>query len=91
MAHHATQPLERPGLGPARHGHPFWLARPPLPARLLELRLRQLRSAGLKLRDASSFGLPGWVRVSTQSPDAQAALALVWHDSRWKGEEGEGA
>ena len=70
---------------------PFWLARPPLPARLLELRLRQLRSAGLKLRDASSFGLPGWVRVSTQSPDAQAALALVWHDSRWKGEEGEGA
>ena len=22
---------------------------------------------------------------------AQAALALVWHDSRWKGEEGEGA
>ncbi len=68
---------------------PFWLARPPLPARLLGLRLQQLRAAGIKLRDATSFGLPGWVRVATRPPEAQRALALVWHASRWKGEEGD--
>lgn len=56
---------------------PFWLAcpRPGLDAQALdELLLSPLRQRGIKLRDAQSFGLPGWVRVSTQAPIALAAL-----------------
>lgn len=33
-----------------------------------------LRSRGIKLRDTASFGLPGFWRLSVQSPQAQAAL-----------------
>ena len=33
-----------------------------------------LRSRGLRLRDCASFGLPGHVRLSVQSPAAQDAL-----------------
>jgi histidinol-phosphate aminotransferase len=47
----------------------FWLARPPRPDYPLRLRER-----GLRVRDAASFGLAGWVRVSTQRPAAQQAL-----------------
>jgi histidinol-phosphate aminotransferase len=50
----------------------FWLARP-----AAELPVQALRARGIKLRDASSFGLPGWLRVSTQSPAAQQALRLA--------------
>jgi histidinol-phosphate aminotransferase len=57
---------------------PFWLARPEVPAAALPQRLQALRAAGIKLRDARSFGLPGWVRVSTQSPEAQQALVAAW-------------
>ncbi|MCF8205974.1 MAG: hypothetical protein K9J82_12900, partial [Methylotenera sp.] len=53
----------------------FWLARPPR-ADLLP----RLRERGLRLRDATSFGLPGWVRVSAQPPAAQRALQLAWID-----------
>lgn len=53
----------------------FWLARPPR-ADLLP----RLRERGLRLRDASSFGLPGWVRVSAQTPAAQQALQLALID-----------
>lgn len=58
---------------------PFWLARPcdsGLPARL-----HALRERGIKLRDATSFGLPGWVRLSVQPPPAQQALLQAWRDS----------
>lgn len=48
---------------------PFWLAR--LPRGGL---LKRLRERGIKLRDATSFGLPGWARVSAQPPAAQQAL-----------------
>lgn len=48
---------------------PFWLARPPRP----DIALR-LRERGIRVRDAASFGLPGWVRVSAQPPRSQAAL-----------------
>jgi len=51
----------------------FWLARPPEGVQTNEL-LPALRQRGIKLRDARSFGLPGWLRVSTQPPSAQAAL-----------------
>jgi len=47
----------------------FWLARPPL-----HDTPRRLRERGLRVRDATSFGLPGWVRVSAQPPGAQQAL-----------------
>ncbi|KQY86824.1 aminotransferase class I/II-fold pyridoxal phosphate-dependent enzyme [Pelomonas sp. Root1444] len=47
----------------------FWLARPPRPGTAPRLRER-----GIQVRDAASFGLPGWVRVSAQPPAAQQAL-----------------
>ncbi|MCU7372193.1 aminotransferase class I/II-fold pyridoxal phosphate-dependent enzyme [Paucibacter sp. O1-1] len=51
---------------------PFWLARPAAP-----LDHEALRAHGIKLRDASSFGLPGWVRVATLPPQSQLALKKV--------------
>lgn len=33
-----------------------------------------LRAAGIAVRDAASFGLPGWARLSVQPPAAQAVL-----------------
>jgi histidinol-phosphate aminotransferase len=36
-----------------------------------------LREAGIKLRDATSFGLPGHVRVGVLPPEAQDALVLI--------------
>ncbi|RQO61774.1 aminotransferase [Paucibacter sp. KBW04] len=51
----------------------FWLARPPVGVQTSEL-LPALRQRGIKLRDASSFGLAGWVRLSTQNTESQAAL-----------------
>jgi histidinol-phosphate aminotransferase len=47
----------------------FWLARPPRPGVAPRLRKR-----GIRVRDAASFGLAGWVRVSAQPPAAQHAL-----------------
>lgn len=63
---------------------PFWLARPGDDAASLALtrRLRQLRAYGIKLRDAASFGLPGWVRVSVQPPESQRALGEAWSATR---------
>lgn len=48
---------------------PFFCAKPPLP-----LDACALRRLGIKCRDATSFGLPGWWRWSAQSPQALAAL-----------------
>lgn len=47
----------------------FFCARPPAP-----LDPAALRVAGIKLRDATSFGLPGWYRLGTLAPEAQDAL-----------------
>ena len=57
---------------------PFWLVRPPEQGTALAQRLAQMRLEGIKLRDASSLGRPGWLRVSAQAPDAQQALAGAW-------------
>ena len=57
---------------------PFWLAQPVEQGDALQQRLAHLRAQGIKLRDASSFGLPGWVRVSVQPPMAQQALVHAW-------------
>ena len=37
-----------------------------------------LRSAGIKLRDCTSFGLPGVVRLGVLPPASQDALAAAW-------------
>jgi histidinol-phosphate aminotransferase len=53
----------------------FWLARPPRADMAPRLRTR-----GIRVRDAASFGLPGWVRVSAQPPAAQRALQQALRD-----------
>lgn len=40
--------------------------------------LAALRAQGLKLRDATSFGLPGHVRLGVLPPQAQDALQAAW-------------
>ncbi len=50
----------------------FFCAKPALP-----LSSPALRQYGIKLRDCSSFGLSGWVRLGVLSPAAQAALRLA--------------
>ncbi len=44
----------------------------------LRQRIARVRAASVKLRDATSFGLPGHARLSVQSPEAQAALRNAW-------------
>jgi histidinol-phosphate aminotransferase len=48
---------------------PYFCARPPC-----LLQAEALRSHGVKLRDATSFSLPGWWRLSAQPDDAREAL-----------------
>lgn len=47
----------------------YFCTRPPKPLDTL-----LLRASGVKLRDTTSMGLPGWYRLSAQAPQAQAAL-----------------
>jgi len=51
----------------------FFCARPPAGTDLPDL-LAYVRTHGIKLRDATSFGLPGWARLRVHTPAAQAAL-----------------
>ncbi|WP_295959872.1 aminotransferase class I/II-fold pyridoxal phosphate-dependent enzyme [Rhodoferax sp.] len=50
----------------------FFCARPP--GDDLSLRLQRLRARGVKLRDAASFGLAGYVRLGVLGPGGQDAL-----------------
>ena len=43
-----------------------------------DIDLTALREHGIKLRDCTSFGLPGHVRISVQPPTAQDALQNAW-------------
>lgn len=52
----------------------FFVARPSCP-----LDAERLRAEGIKLRDATSFGLPGQWRISVQAPEAVAAFLKAWH------------
>jgi histidinol-phosphate aminotransferase len=57
----------------------FFCARPALPEGLsLQEVLSALRAQGIKLRDTSSFGLPGHVRLGVLAPVAQDALHNAW-------------
>lgn len=57
----------------------FFCARPARPGGLTpQQALAGLRRHGIKLRDTSSFSLPGLVRVSVQPPVAQDALHQAW-------------
>lgn len=57
----------------------FFCAKPALPQGLsLQEALARFRTHGIKLRDTTSFGLPGHVRISVQPPAAQAALKMAW-------------
>lgn len=51
----------------------FFCAKPPQPLDGQALRADH----GIKLRDATSFGLPGWVRLGVLGPPAQDALRRV--------------
>ncbi len=44
----------------------------------LQCDLAALRASGIKLRDATSFGLPGTVRLGVLAPAAQDALQAAW-------------
>lgn len=63
---------------------PFFCAQPPAGVDVIAL-CAELRLQGIKLRDATSLGLPGWVRLGVLSPVAQDALAVglskLDHDS----------
>ena len=53
----------------------FFCAKPSLPLGLdLQQALAALRMHGIKLRDATSFGLPGQVRLAVLCPESQDAL-----------------
>ncbi len=52
---------------------PFFCAQPPAGVDVSAL-CADLRAQGLKLRDTTSFGLAGWVRLGVLSPVAQDAL-----------------
>ncbi|HWH75043.1 MAG TPA: aminotransferase class I/II-fold pyridoxal phosphate-dependent enzyme [Methylibium sp.] len=60
------------GLQPAPSVTPFLCARRPA-----ALRAEALRRHGLAVRDTTSLGLPGWMRVSAQPPAALDALLGV--------------
>jgi histidinol-phosphate aminotransferase len=51
----------------------FFCAKPLQPVDLQWLR----ENHGIKLRDASSFGLPGWLRLGVLQPSAQDALQMA--------------
>jgi histidinol-phosphate aminotransferase len=54
----------------------FFCARPPAGMDAVAL-CAALRAQGIKLRDATSFGLPGWVRLGVLPPVAQDALHIA--------------
>lgn len=57
----------------------FFCAQPALPEGLsLQQALSALRAQSIKLRDTTSFGLPGHVRLGVQPPAAQDALHNAW-------------
>ncbi|ARU06900.1 hypothetical protein CCO03_15330 [Comamonas serinivorans] len=70
---------------------PYGVARPPVVpspaeggvadagASELAAMLAFMRARGVKLRDTTSMGLPGWVRLAVRPPADQEALRAAWH------------
>ena len=56
----------------------YFCARPEVQGRALAQALTGLRAQGIKLRDATSFGLPAHVRLGVLAPQAQDALQMAW-------------
>jgi histidinol-phosphate aminotransferase len=67
--------LERHGWTCAPSDTAYLCAKPPRP-----LDAASLRARGIKLRDATSFGLPGWWRLNALGPEALAALDAAWEE-----------
>ena len=60
------------------HQANYFVARLPVPAADMVQHLQHLRGQGVKLRDCTSFGLPGCVRLGVLPPASQTALAQAW-------------
>ncbi|MBP6901141.1 MAG: aminotransferase class I/II-fold pyridoxal phosphate-dependent enzyme [Burkholderiaceae bacterium] len=76
-----VQALQRRGWTLAPGVAPFVLGRPPGVAEAVRTRLQRLRAEqGIALRDAASFGLPGWVRIGLCAPAVQAQWLQAWED-----------
>lgn len=60
----------------------YFCAGPDLQGEALTQALVALRAQGIKLRDATSFGLPGHVRLGVLAPQAQDALQQAWMSVR---------
>lgn len=73
--------LERHGWTCAPSDTAYLCAQPPRP-----LDADAVRSQGIKLRDATSFGLSGRWRLSAQCPDALVALDAALHEMALNGE-----
>jgi histidinol-phosphate aminotransferase len=69
--------LHELGLLPQASDAPFFCARRPLRADAAWLQAR-----GLAVRDTTSFGLPGQMRVSAQPPEATQALLQALHEAQ---------
>lgn len=57
----------------------FFCAAPTCVDRDLRAALAYLRTHGIKLRDATSFGLAGHFRLAVLAPEGQDALRRAWH------------
>lgn len=60
----------------------YFCAWPDVQGDALTAALQALRAQGIKLRDTTSFGMPGRVRLGVLAPAAQDALALAWRHIR---------
>lgn len=57
---------------------PYGVAQPPVAAADWQAMLVFMRARGVKLRDAASLGLPGWLRLAVRAPADQQALREGW-------------
>ncbi len=64
----------------------FFCARTTVQGPALALALQALRTQGIKLRAAASFGLPGQVRLGVLPPASQDALRAAWQQLMQTGE-----
>lgn len=60
------------------HQANYFVARLPMSAQVMAVKLQALRAQGIKLRDCASFGLPGAVRLGVLPPASQLALEQTW-------------